>query len=82
MTGSEVGVALVIGALAGGLVYGRYAVARERWRRIRRDVKTQWRGLRTLWKMLRRAGRDVAASAALVLLAVALAVYVIVRSAR
>jgi hypothetical protein len=81
MTGAEMGVALAAGAVVGAVVYGRYAVAKERWRRIKRDTKAQWRGLRTLWKMLRRAGRDVAASAALVLLAVALAVYVIVRGA-
>lgn len=81
MTGAEVGVVLVVGAVAGAVVWGRYAVAKERWRRIKRDTKAHWKGLRTLWKMLRRAGRDMAASAALVLLAAALAIYVIVRSA-
>lgn len=81
MTRAGLIASLLAAAFAGAFLWGRYAVARERWRRIRRDVKTQWRGLRTLWKMLRRAGRDVAMSAALVLLAVALAIVVIVRGA-
>lgn len=81
MTDTRILLLVVAAAFAGALVYGRFAVAKERWRRIKRDTKAQWRGLKTLWKMLRRAGRDMAVSGVVVLFAVALAIYVLVRSA-
>jgi hypothetical protein len=68
-------VAVVAGALG-----GNYATHRERFRRLRRDIKTQWRGLRTLGKMLRRTIGALIQAAVLIIVAV-LVIAAIVRRA-
>lgn len=64
----------VIMAVVGPLLAYRLATHRERFRRVRRDVKTQWRGLRTLVKMLRHEGWALTKTGVIVFLLAAVVV--------
>lgn len=72
--------AMVAAAFAGGLLWGRLAVAKERWRRIFRDWKTGRKAQRTLRRMLRRVTGQVVQAAAVLLVVAAVAVYLIGRA--
>lgn len=79
MTRAGLIASLLAAAFVGAFLWGRFAVARERTRRVWRDWKKGRRAQRTLRKMLRRYAGQTATSAALVALAVALAIVVIFR---
>ncbi len=71
--------ALLTAAVVGAFLWSRLAVALERCRRVIFEWKKGRRGQRTLRRMLWRNVKRAGSSIALLLLAVALAVYVLVR---
>lgn len=68
-----------IGSLFGSAVTWKLAVAKERHRRIRRDIKASIAGLKTLARMLRRETGNLLKAGAVVALVVAVAVVLVTR---
>ncbi len=73
-------VTFLLGALTGAAFTTAFAVASERVRRIRYDIRVARKGLKTLRKMLRRNLRTLAGAGFIVALAVLGALALIVSS--